>query len=133
MTRSLRIGMLHPDLGIGGAERLVVDAAVQLQAVGHHVTLFTTHHDQSRCFEETRDRDGTLNVRVHGDFLPRQTGRRLLAWWAIIRMTYLSCVVALRHGPFDVIFCDLVVHALPVLRKLTTAHLVFYCHFPDQL
>ena len=131
MSCSLRIGMLHPDLGIGGAERLVVDAAVQLQAAGHHVTLFTTHHDRSRCFEETRD--GTLTVRVHGDFLPRQMGGRLLAWWAIVRMTYLSCVVALRYGPFDVIFCDLVAHALPVLRKLSAARLVFYCHFPDQL
>lgn len=131
MTRSLRIGMLHPDLGIGGAERLVVDAAAQLQAAGHHVTLFTTHHDRSRCFEETRD--GTLNVQVYGDFLPRQTAGRLLAWWAIVRMTYLSCVVVLRHGPFDVIFCDLVAHALPVLRALSTARLVFYCHFPDQL
>jgi alpha-1,3/alpha-1,6-mannosyltransferase len=131
MSRPLRIGMLHPDLGIGGAERLVVDAAVQLQAAGHHVTLFTTHHDHSRCFEETRD--GTLTVRVHGDFLPRQTGGRLLAWWAIVRMTYLSAVVALRYGPFDVIFCDLVAHALPVLRTFSTARLVFYCHFPDLL
>jgi alpha-1,3/alpha-1,6-mannosyltransferase len=131
MTRSLRIGMLHPDLGIGGAKRLVVDAAVQLQAAGHRVTLFTTHHDQARCFEETRN--GTLNVRVHGDFLPRQMGGRLLAWWAIVRMTYLSCVVALRYGPFDVIFCDLVAHVLPVLRKFSAARLVFYCHFPDQL
>jgi alpha-1,3/alpha-1,6-mannosyltransferase len=131
MSRSLRIGVLHPDLGIGGAERLVIDAATQLQAAGHHVTLFTTHHDQSHCFEETRD--GTLTVRIHGDFLPRQTGGRLLAWWAIVRMAYLSGVVALRYGPFDVIFCDLVAHALPVLRKLSTARLVFYCHFPDQL
>jgi alpha-1,3/alpha-1,6-mannosyltransferase len=131
MSRSLRIGMLHPDLGIGGAERLVVDAAAQLQAAGHHVTLFTTHHDHSRCFEETRD--GTLTVRVHGDFLPRQMGGRLLAWWAIVRMTYLSGVVALRYEPFDVIFCDLVAHALPVLRTFSTARLVFYCHFPDLL
>src|SRR5262249_14458832 len=83
------------------------------------------------CFEETRD--GTLDVCVHGDFLPRQMGGRLLAWWAIVRMTYLSCIVTRRYGPFDVIFCDLVAHALPVLRKLSTARLVFYCHFPDQL
>lgn len=51
----LRIGFIHPDLGIGGAERLVVDAAVSLQQRGHEVVLFTSRHDPHRCFEETRD------------------------------------------------------------------------------
>ena len=34
---------LHPDLGIGGAERLVVDAAVALKRRGHTVTMVTSH------------------------------------------------------------------------------------------
>lgn len=81
----LRIAFIHPDLGIGeflapsprqtstsscsspsfgpgdflgGAERLVVDAAVGLQKRGHTVEIFTSHHDDSkggRSFEETRD------------------------------------------------------------------------------
>ncbi|PQQ12553.1 hypothetical protein Pyn_00857 [Prunus yedoensis var. nudiflora] len=33
-------------MGIGGAERLIVDVAVEL--VSHEV-----HHDKNRCFEET--------------------------------------------------------------------------------
>lgn len=45
----------HPDLGIGGAERLVIDAAVGLQQRGHRVTIFTSHCDPSHCFEEARD------------------------------------------------------------------------------
>lgn len=63
----LRIGFIHPDLGIGrllchvieltsgGAERLVVDAAVSLQRLGHEVVMFTSRHDPARCFEETRN------------------------------------------------------------------------------
>jgi len=39
----------------GGAERLAVDAAVELAALGHHVHIFTAHHDKKRCFEETID------------------------------------------------------------------------------
>ena len=39
----------------GGAERLVVDAAVSLQRRGHDVTIFTSRHDPKRCFEETQD------------------------------------------------------------------------------
>ena len=50
-----RIVFIHPDLGIGGAERLVVDAAVGLQERGHKVTIFTNHCDQGHCFDEARN------------------------------------------------------------------------------
>jgi len=43
------------DLSSGGAERLVVDAAIALQAHGHSVSMFTSHHDPAHCFAETRD------------------------------------------------------------------------------
>jgi hypothetical protein len=49
------IVFLHPDLGIGGAERLVVDAAVGLQKRGHKVVIFTSHCDPGHCFDEARD------------------------------------------------------------------------------
>ncbi len=42
-------------IALGGAERLVVDAAVSLQKRGHEVVMFTSRHDPKRCFEETRD------------------------------------------------------------------------------
>lgn len=37
----------------GGAERLIVDAAMELASIGHSVHIFTSHHDKNRCFEET--------------------------------------------------------------------------------
>lgn len=46
---------LHPDLGIGGAERLVIDAAVGLQSLGHNVTVLTSYCDPGHSFEETQD------------------------------------------------------------------------------
>lgn len=46
---------IHPDLGIGGAERLILDAAVGLQDLGHKVTIFTSHFDPKHCFEEAKD------------------------------------------------------------------------------
>lgn len=49
------IVFFHPDLGIGGAERLVIDAAVGLQNLGHKVTIFTSHCDSTHCFDEARD------------------------------------------------------------------------------
>lgn len=57
----------HPDLGIGGAERLVIDAAVGLQNLGHKVVVFTSHCDPSHCFDEARD--GIYHFVYHLDFL----------------------------------------------------------------
>lgn len=37
--KSLRVAFCHPDLGLGGAERLVVDAACELCNHGHKVCL----------------------------------------------------------------------------------------------
>lgn len=54
-TKAKTIVFLHPDLGIGGAERLVVDAAVGLQNRGHRVVIFTSHCDPKHCFDEARD------------------------------------------------------------------------------
>jgi hypothetical protein len=53
---------------LGGAERLVVDAAVGLQEAGHQVTIYTNHHDPSHCFEETRD-GGFLSDTIHFRYL----------------------------------------------------------------
>ncbi|KAH9723125.1 GDP-Man:Man(1)GlcNAc(2)-PP-Dol alpha-1,3-mannosyltransferase [Citrus sinensis] len=52
-SSKLNVAIIHPDLGIGGAERLIVDAAVELVSHGHNVHVFTAHHDKRRCFEET--------------------------------------------------------------------------------
>lgn len=56
------IVFVHPDLGIGGAERLIIDAAVGLQNLGHNVTMFTSYCDPGHAFEETQD--GELPTRL---------------------------------------------------------------------
>lgn len=79
-----RIVFLHPDLGIGGAERLVVDAALALKKNGHDVSFVTTHHDPDHCFLETKD--GTIPVTVVGNWLPRHILGKFFALCAYIRM-----------------------------------------------
>src|SRR5262249_54631686 len=40
---------------------------------------------------------------------------------------------AAARGGFDVIVCDAVAHAIPLLRRRAARPVVFYCHFPDLL
>src|ERR1051325_3103476 len=127
--RRLKIAFIHPDLGIGGAERLVVDAAVYLQQSGHRVTIFTGHHDPGYAFDATRD--GTLDVRACRFPLPTHVAHRLRAFCALARASYLAARLAF-DGRYDIVFCDLVPHVIPLLRLLSRARVVYNCHYPDN-
>jgi len=127
----VRVAFIHPDLGIGGAERLIVDAALALKSRGHDIEMFTAHHDPGHCFSETRD--GTLMVSCAGDWLPRHCCQKGYAFWAYLRMIYVAIYLVFFSGKkFDVIVCDQISACIPVL-KWSGAKVLFYCHFPDQL
>ncbi|KAF9917028.1 Alpha-1,3-mannosyltransferase-like protein [Lobosporangium transversale] len=133
----MRIAFIHPDLGIGGAERLVVDAAVGLQSLGHKVTMYTSHHDPTHCFEETRD--GTLTVQVGGNaIVPRTILGRFYIICAILRNLHLAWIVLQLNNntppkeKLDIIIVDQLSVSIPLLRW-TDARIFFYCHFPDKL
>ncbi|TIA90544.1 hypothetical protein E3P99_01533 [Wallemia hederae] len=146
----MRIAILHPDLGIGGAERLIVDAALSLQTRGHTVDIFTSHHDPSHAFNETKD--GTLRVHVLGACFPRSICGYLHIISAIIRQIHLAVLLTISillsslfspnlaftawHKPtqrYDVILVDQLSAAIPLLRLWLNIPVVFYCHFPDKL
>ncbi|KAK7948551.1 mannosyltransferase [Apiospora aurea] len=132
------IVFLHPDLGIGGAERLVVDAAVGLQNRGHKVVIFTSHCDPTHCFDEARD--GTLDVRVRGNtIVPSSILSRFSILCAILRQLHLILQIAsfsteLKSLAPDAFFVDQLSAGLPLLQYLYPAgRILFYCHFPDLL
>ncbi|WCJ25007.1 Alpha-1 3/1 6-mannosyltransferase ALG2 [Euphorbia peplus] len=130
-SSKLNIAIIHPDLGIGGAERLIVDAAVELASHGHNVHMFTSHHDKNRCFEETIS--GIFPVTVHGSFLPRHIFYRLHALCAYLRCIYVALCMLLLYPSFDVILTDQVSIVIPLLKLKKLTKVVFYCHFPDLL
>lgn len=131
----VRVLFIHPDLGIGGAERLVVDAALALQKCDHSVQFLTNHHDPAHCFEETRN--GLLKVQTVGDWLPRSIFHKFTAACAYIRMLYATLYttfVLSRQQEFDVIFLDSISIGIPILKLAAgSPKILFYCHFPDQL
>ncbi|KAI9728210.1 MAG: Alpha-1,3-mannosyltransferase-like protein [Chrysothrix sp. TS-e1954] len=135
---SKRIVFFHPDLGIGGAERLIVDAAVGLQQLGHVVTIFTSHCDPSHCFDEARN--GTLDVRVRGNtVIPPSFLNRFVILCAVLRQFHLVLQTCLfsselaRLAP-DAFFVDQLSACIPILQQLNpSVRVLFYCHFPDKL
>ncbi|PAV23401.1 glycosyltransferase family 4 [Pyrrhoderma noxium] len=132
MERKLKVAFIHPDLGIGGAERLVVDAALGLQRLGHSVDIYTSHHDPSHCFEETRD--GTLRVHYIQSPFPRNIGGKMHILCAHLRQLHLTkYLLRDKLSIHDVFFVDQLSTCVPFLRAYARRRVLFYVHFPDKL
>lgn len=52
--RQMKVTFIHPNLGIGGAERLILDAAIAMKINGHEVEIVTNHYREDHCFEESK-------------------------------------------------------------------------------
>ena len=125
----VKVVFIHPDLGIGGAERLIVDCSLALQVKGHSTVIVTAHHDRSHAFTETIS--GECDVICVGDWLPRSLGRRCQALCASVRMIYATLYVMLVLQA-DVVIVDQVSTPIPLL-KAAGFPTIFYCHYPDLL
>lgn len=131
----MKTAFIHPDLGIGGAERLVVDAAMGLQEQNQKITIYTSHCDKTHCFDEVAS--GKLNVKVYGDFLPIAIWGKLHILFAILRQLYLvlRIIASGEILEYDYFVVDQLSFAVPLLSVFSRpdCKVLFYCHFPDQL
>jgi alpha-1,3/alpha-1,6-mannosyltransferase len=134
-ARPLHVVFLHLDLGIGGAEQLVLQLATASQDLGHRVDLVTTRCDPHHCFAAVKPGTGNLHHALHvwGRWIPATI---LLGYGqavcSTIRLLYLAYRVARKKSP-DIIVLDVLPTPLPLLMTSTDASLLFYCHFPDKL
>ncbi|KAH8114219.1 mannosyltransferase [Phellopilus nigrolimitatus] len=132
MNDKLKVAFIHPDLGIGGAERLVIDAALGLQRLGHSVDIYTSHHDPAHCFDETRD--GTLRVHHVKSPFSRSYKDKFHILFAHLRQLHLTAhLLRTDASRYDVYFVDQLSTCVPFLRTYAKRRVVFYCHFPDKL
>ncbi|KRZ26240.1 Alpha-1,3/1,6-mannosyltransferase ALG2 [Trichinella pseudospiralis] len=122
MCEKGRIAFLHPDLGIGGAERLVVDAALSLKRSGYGVCLFTSHHDLQHCFPETAN--GTLSVVVSGDFIPRSL---LSERSSLVKSFYRFPIDQLEDYSTSIAHCILMMYAVKRSSHLKNIHVCMCC------
>lgn len=142
---------IHLDLGIGGAEQLVLQLATaaavatrpdehttsSTTATATDVRIYTTRCDPWHCFAAVKPPDGMLsrNVRVHGRWIPATIFGKGRVVCSTLRMLYLAlCVIIYEGNAADIIVMDVLPTPLPLLKAwLRNAGLLFYCHFPDVL
>ncbi len=130
----MNVAVFHPDLGIGGAGRLAVDAAVALKRSGHRQVTLVTSYANPIAYPETSD-DGHpdhVRVTVAGDWFPRTLfGGRFVSACSLARTVLAALhVVSLRP---DAILCDMSAYCVPIFKALSSARVVFYCHFPNKM
>jgi alpha-1,3/alpha-1,6-mannosyltransferase len=125
----MRVLIVHPDLGVGGAERLILDIAIATKSNGHDVTILTNQYDQKHCFEDSKD----LNIIIKFQWIPRQIFGLFHALLAYFKLMLASLWLIYFSGlKFDIICIDQI--SLPVaIFKLNKFKIMFYCHYPDQL
>ena len=130
----MRIVFIHPDLGVGGAERLIIDAASAVKSCGHSVTMLTNHYDPNHCFHDTKD----LNIIVKASNLPRHIYGKFHAFFAYLKVILAALWLLLfSYEKYDVIITDQI--SLPnivfklINSKSRKTKVLYYCHFPDQL
>jgi alpha-1,3/alpha-1,6-mannosyltransferase len=125
------VGFLRPKLGIGGAERLVLDAATQLKRRGCRVQFYVP--GAAPTLEFTEVRTGMIAVERVPTRWPEHVAGRLRAPMGIARTKAAARALARSSPRPDLVFCDLVSHVVPLVKRLTGRPVLFFCHFPDLL
>ncbi|KAJ7948756.1 alpha-1,3/1,6-mannosyltransferase ALG2 [Quillaja saponaria] len=129
----MNIAIIHPDLGIGGAERLIVDAAVELSSLGHKCSYF---YCTPMIMTNTLRR--LLYLSGYCIWLFPSSAYFLLlscimSLCASLRCIFASFCMLITWPLFDDILADQVSAVIPILKLKKSPKVVFYCHFPDLL
>lgn len=142
---------LHLDLGIGGAESLILNLAkatlpnqtnheessARHRSNGCDISIYTTHCSQSHCYDEVKPPNGALApfVRIRGSWIPRKFIFGGTALCSSIRMLYLTHRAAAENPNASVFVIDVLPTGVPYLANYCNfnAGVLFYCHFPDKL
>ena len=152
---------IHLDLGIGGAESLILNLAKATlpdddddddvsnrrcssssssssSSYYGSISIYTTHCSPTHCYDEVKPPDGRLAsfVHVRGSWIPRNIycfGGTALC--SALRMLYLTYIAARENPLANVFVIDVLPTGVPYLAECchVNAGVLFYCHFPDKL
>jgi len=123
---------VRPRLDVSGADRLVVDAALALQAHGWHAAAAVNFFNPAWTQPEVTS--GQVGVTAFGGIPPWCAGGRMRALTALVNQWLLLRRLR-RQGPApDLFICDILPHAATAIRRwFPDSAVLVYCHFPDRL
>lgn len=121
-----KVAVIHPDLCIGGAERLMIDLTHAVMKYNYETTVWTSHYNPKNAFPDTND----LTIKVHGSIIPRGIRGFGHVFFALLANFYLT-ICAIISGA-DVYIIDQIAAFIPLIKLFRkNAKIVFYCHHPD--
>jgi alpha-1,3/alpha-1,6-mannosyltransferase len=129
-ARATSVGFLRARMGIGGGERLVASAAVALKQRGYTVTLYVPDAGSVTQLPELAEHEIPFNRQ--GAFIPSSIAGHLRVPLAVTRSAYAGWRMSHASAP-DIVFSDVVAHVLPLVKRLTGAPILYFCHYPDLL
>ncbi|ODV59605.1 GDP-Man:Man(1)GlcNAc(2)-PP-dolichol alpha-1,3-mannosyltransferase [Ascoidea rubescens DSM 1968] len=148
LRNKVKIALIHPDLGIGGAERLMVDIAIGLQNLGHTITIHTNFFDPNHCFKEDCSQ---LKIETYAQGIPNTFFNKFYILINNLKQIYLILYVLffynetydffiIDQNPISILFIFLYRFWLKLFinilildeKRYKIPRCLFYCHFPDQ-
>ncbi|KAL7539109.1 hypothetical protein ACHAXR_009036 [Thalassiosira sp. AJA248-18] len=150
---------IHLDLGIGGAESLVInlakanlrrdhgadgqkadkssDKSADTPSPSGSISIYTTHCSPTHCYDEVKPPAGPLSSYVHvrGSWIPRKFYFGGTALCSALRMLYLTYRAMKENPRANAFVIDVLPTGVPYLAEYcnVNAGVLFYCHFPDKL
>ncbi|KAL7514110.1 hypothetical protein ACHAXN_011337 [Cyclotella atomus] len=137
---------IHLDLGIGGAESLVLNLAKatlpiessqtssSMSPSSSTISIYTTHCSPTHCYDEVKP-SGPLYpyLNIRGGWIPRSTILGGTALCSALRMMYLTYRAVQESPNANVFVLDVLPTGVPYLIGRNVKGVLFYCHFPDKL
>ena len=118
------IAFLRPHLGIGGSARLALDAAMQLQSRGCRVRFFVPDPCTDPQFTEVTQ--GRVAINSVATWIPRAIGGRVRVPLTLLRTAMAARSLARSGGSLDLVFCDVVPHVIPLVKRLTGLPVLYF-------
>jgi len=113
----MHILLYHPDLGLGGAERLIIDLTLSLHTFKHTTEIHTSQYTPAHAFPECQQ----LHIKTHAMGIGRHRPTAIVEY---IKAIYCAIVIVVttiyQKKKIDVIIADQISIGIPLL-KLTGA------------
>ncbi|MDI6641735.1 MAG: glycosyltransferase family 4 protein [Elusimicrobiota bacterium] len=126
----MKIALVHPTLDFnGGAEKLVMYLAKELQNLGGEVDIYSTSFNKDKCYPEL-NKDLNIHSLMRDFSYPSARTKLLLSYEFLLKIYYAKKLVKKIDKKYDLINC----HSFPStitavkIKEQSNTPVVWFCH-----